>query len=46
MPTTNDLKNGMTLNLDGTLDDVMAGRTNPYEVATEVLDGLRQGSTS
>ncbi len=32
--------------IDARLDDVMAGRTNPYEVATEVLDGLRQGSTS
>jgi LAO/AO transport system kinase len=30
--------------IDARLDDVMAGRTNPYEVATEVLDGLRQGS--
>ena len=30
--------------IDSRLDDLMAGRTNPYEVATEVLDGLRQGS--
>ncbi|HEU4799604.1 MAG TPA: methylmalonyl Co-A mutase-associated GTPase MeaB [Gemmatimonadales bacterium] len=31
--------------IDARLDDVMAGRTNPYEVATEVLDGLREGSS-
>lgn len=32
--------------IDARLDDLMAGRTNPYEVATEVLDELRQGSST
>ena len=32
--------------IDSRLDDLMAGRTNPYEVATEVLDELRQGSST
>jgi len=26
------------------LDDVVEGRLSPYDVATEVLDGLKQGS--
>ena len=26
------------------LDDLAAGRTSPYEVAVEVLDGLKQGT--
>jgi hypothetical protein len=26
------------------LDDLAAGRTSPYEVAAEVLDGLKQGT--
>jgi LAO/AO transport system kinase len=25
------------------LDDLAAGRTNPYEVATEMIDSLKQG---
>ncbi len=32
--------------IDARLDDLMAGRTNPYQVATEVLDDLRQGSST
>ena len=26
------------------LDDVLAGRTSPYELAADVLDSLKQGS--
>jgi hypothetical protein len=26
------------------LDDLASGRTSPYEVAGEVLDGLKQGT--
>jgi LAO/AO transport system kinase len=29
--------------IEAHLDDVMAGRLSPYELAAEVLDGLKQG---
>lgn len=30
--------------IGGRMDDVMAGHTSPYDVANEVLDGLREGT--
>jgi LAO/AO transport system kinase len=30
--------------IQGRMEEIVAGRTSPYDVAAEVLDGLRQGS--
>jgi LAO/AO transport system kinase len=35
---------GATQQIEGRLDDLAAGQVSPYEVAAEVMDGLKQGA--